>query len=77
MLTPAPEPLMPAPGTPIPTSRPAPDPQVGESDTVYLSGRVPKSLRDDLRHQAIHEGRPTADLLKDAVQAYLDKHTRT
>ena len=80
MLTPAPESLMPAAPVQPPPLRPtagrAADGPVAEPE-VYLSGRVPKSLRDELRHQAIHEGRSTADLLKDAVKAYLDAHTCT
>ena len=44
---------------------------------VYLSGRVPRELRNDLHHQAIREGRPVAALLQDAVRAYLAKHPAT
>ncbi len=83
MLTPAPESLMATPVQPAPlqpTGRKAADGDVAEvmaEPEVYLSGRVPKSLRDELRHQAIREGRSTVDLLKDAVTAYLNVHTRT
>jgi hypothetical protein len=73
-LVPHPEPLMPA--TVPPASEPEPA-TAGPADLVYLSARVPKALRTALQHQAVHEGRPVAKLLADAVTAYLDVHTRT
>jgi predicted GNAT superfamily acetyltransferase len=73
MLTPQPEPPLPA------TPPPAPgDVRVSTGDPpVYLSARVPRSLRTQLQHQAITEGRPLAKLVQDAVRAYLDAHTGT
>jgi len=45
-------------------------------EPVYLSGRVPRGLRDELHIRAIGEGRPVVDLLRDAIRGYLD-HTTT
>jgi hypothetical protein len=42
-------------------------------ELVYLSGRVPRALRDELHIRAIQEGRPVVDLLRDAIRAYLDR----
>jgi len=39
---------------------------------VYLSGRVPRALRDELHIRAIGEGRPVVDLLRDAIRGYLE-----
>ncbi len=66
MLTPQPEPLATASAehTPTPT-------KVVSEEFVYLSGRVPKSLRDELKRRAIDEDRSVADLLADAVRSYL------
>jgi hypothetical protein len=44
-------------------------------ELVYLSGRVPRALRDELHIRAIEEGRPVVDLLRHAIRAYLD-HAR-
>ena len=68
-LTPNPEPLM----TPAAAAAPA----ATAVPQVYLSARVPRTLRDELQHQAIREGRPVAKLLVDAVTAYLNAHNRT
>lgn len=38
---------------------------------VYLSARVPLTLRAELQHEAIRQGRPVAQLLQDAVRSYL------
>jgi hypothetical protein len=43
---------------------------------VYLSGRVPRGLRDELHIRSIHEGRPVVELLRDAIRHYLDDHSR-
>lgn len=42
-------------------------------EQVYLSGRVPRALRDELHIRAIAEGRPVVDLLRDAIRHYLDE----
>lgn len=42
-------------------------------EQVYLSGRVPRALRDELHIRAIAEGRPVVDLLRDAIRQYLDE----
>lgn len=42
-------------------------------ELVYLSGRVPRALRDELHIRAIEEGRPVVDLLRQAIRAYLDR----
>jgi hypothetical protein len=41
-------------------------------ELVYLSGRVPRALRDELHIRAIGEGRPVVDLLRDAIRGYLE-----
>lgn len=41
-------------------------------DLVYLSGRVPRGLRDELHIRAIGEARPVVELLRDAIRGYLD-----
>lgn len=41
-------------------------------ELVYLSGRIPRPLRDELHIRAIHEGRPVVELLRDAIRGYLD-----
>jgi len=41
-------------------------------ELVYLSGRVPRALRDELHIRAISEGRPVVELLRDAIRGYLD-----
>ncbi len=81
-LAPSPAPLMPVPD-PDPSTRSAPAgrrqhhrtavPAPGE-ELVYLSGRVPRALRDELHIRAIHDGRPVVELLREAIRAYLD-HT--
>lgn len=43
-------------------------------DLVYLSGRIPRRLRDELHVRAIGEGRPVVDLMRDALRGYLDHH---
>lgn len=43
------------------------------AEQVYLSGRVPRRLRDELHIRAIGEGRPVVDLLRDAIRGYLDR----
>lgn len=65
-LVPRPEPLMASTEAPEVSPKPA-----ASEPTVYLSGRVPKGLRDELQHQAIREGRPLVQLLQDAVRDYL------
>ena len=42
-------------------------------ELVYLSGRVPRALRDELHTRAIQEGRPVVDLLREAIRTYLDR----
>jgi hypothetical protein len=71
MLTPKPESLMPAPKVDRTEDQPLGDPP------VYLSARVPKSLRTELQYEAVRQGRPLAKLLQDAVHAYLDAHKST
>jgi hypothetical protein len=78
-LTPGPEPLMTA-APAAPTARvarqpAAPSASSGPSQSVYLSARVSRVLRDALQHQAIREARPVAPLLIDAVTAYLIEHS--
>jgi hypothetical protein len=51
-------------------------PRDAAEELVYLSGRVPRALRDELHIRAIQEGRPVVDLLRNAIRGYLD-HTRT
>ncbi|GLZ52074.1 hypothetical protein Acsp07_16910 [Actinomycetospora sp. NBRC 106378] len=65
MLSPAPGPLMPVDGA-ARGRRPT------RQELVYLSGRVPRALRDELHIRAIEEGRPVVDLLRDAIRGYLD-----
>lgn len=83
-LSPAPGSLMPVPAD----DRPAPDsgragrrqhhrapggPGRPEAeDLVYLSGRIPRKLRDELHVQAIGEGRPVVELMRDALRGYLN-----
>jgi hypothetical protein len=79
-LAPAPSPLM---SVPDDAARPGPKgrrqhhrgPVVGEAveELVYLSGRVPRALRDELHIRAIHEGRSVVDLLREAIRTYLDR----
>jgi hypothetical protein len=47
-------------------------PTTSAEELVYLSGRVPRALRDELHIRAIHEGRPLVELLRDAIDQYLD-----
>lgn len=69
ILSPSPEPLM---------SAPPPETRPEDTDPlVYMSGRVPKSLRDAAQHQAIREGRPLAKLMADAMEAYLRTRSDT
>lgn len=76
MLRPQPEPLMPTATVPTPeTSRR--DDEEGVEPLVYLSARVPKSLRTELQLYAVREGMPVAKLVQDAVRAFLDAHTGT
>lgn len=83
MLTPQPEPLFGAPArTPDPRPDPTPVEDVGHRGEVtealvYLSARVPKGLRAEVQHQSIREGRPVAQLVQDAMRAYLDVHNST
>ena len=80
-LTPCPEPLMTTtPTAPVAPAAPQPAPASatsGSSQSVYLSAPVPRTLRDALQHQAIRERRPLANLLIDAVTAYLTEHRPT
>jgi hypothetical protein len=74
-LAPCPEPLMTAAAAAPVAAQPAPPSATsGSSESVYLSARVPRALRDAIQHQAIREGRPLAKLLIDAVTAYLTEH---
>jgi len=52
-------------------------PGTATQELVYLSGRVPRALRDELHIRAIGEGRPVVDLLRDAIRSYLDHTTAT
>lgn len=52
-----------------PGNRDRPDSQ----DLVYLSGRIPRALRDELHVRAIGEGRPVVELMRDALRGYLDR----
>lgn len=70
MLAPAPSPLMPVDGTRGRRQHKGAGPT--RQELVYLSGRVPRSLRDELHIRAIEEGRPVVDLLRDAIRGYLD-----
>jgi hypothetical protein len=83
-LTPAPAPLMPVPAADTPAPRDGragrrqhhrpvdPGGEAAAGELVYLSGRVPRALRDELHIRAIGEGRPVVDLLRDAIRGYLD-----
>jgi hypothetical protein len=51
-------------------------PAPSSEELVYLSGRVPRGLRDELHIRAIHDGRPIVELLRDAIRQYLDDHSR-
>ena len=51
-------------------------PAPSSEELVYLSGRVPRGLRDELHITAIHEGRPVVELLRDAIRQYLDDDSR-
>lgn len=53
---------------------PGTDPAAEE--LVYLSGRVPRALRDELHIRAIHDGRPVVELLREAIRHYLDERSR-
>lgn len=91
-LAPSPTPLMPVPDpTDPPDGKPPGSTRAGRrqhhrpagtlpgsssEELVYLSGRVPRGLRDELHIRAIGEGRPVVDLLRDAIRGYLD-HTTT
>lgn len=50
-----------------------PDSAAAPAGQVYLSGRVPRALRDELHIRAIHEGRPVVELLRDAIRLYLEE----
>lgn len=63
---------MAAQGTPLAVDAGIGDPVMADDTFVYLSCRVPMSLRTELRLQAVQEGRPLAQLVEDAVRAYLD-----
>lgn len=52
--------------------RPGAPPEPDAEKLVFLSGRIPRPLRDELHIRAIHEGRPAVDLLRDALRRYLD-----
>jgi hypothetical protein len=51
-------------------------PASSSEELVYLSGRVPRQLRDELHIRAIHDGRPVVELLRDAIRQYLDDPSR-
>ena len=53
-----------------------PEPGPAPEELVYLSGRVPRALRDELHIQAIRDGRPVVELLRDAIRFYLDQRHR-
>lgn len=84
-LAPSPSPLMSAPDAPSdaaalrgPKGRRQHHRSTGAAvghtteELVYLSGRVPRPLRDELHLRAISEGRPVVDLLRQAIRGYLD-----
>lgn len=41
-------------------------------ELVYLSARVPKTLRTELQLLAVRQGRPLAQLVQDAARLYLE-----
>ena len=53
-----------------------PDNDPAPEELVYLSGRVPRALRDELHIRAIHDGRPVVELLREAIRGYLDDRHR-
>lgn len=53
-----------------------PDIDPAPEELVYLSGRVPRALRDELHIRAIHDGRPVVELLREAIRGYLDDRHR-
>ncbi|HEY2194694.1 MAG TPA: hypothetical protein VGH76_20680 [Actinomycetospora sp.] len=53
-----------------------PDTDPAPEELVYLSGRVPRALRDELHIRAIHDGRPVVELLREAIRGYLDERHR-
>ncbi|MDL5158777.1 hypothetical protein [Actinomycetospora termitidis] len=74
MLTPSPGSLMPVgDGGPRGRRQHHRAPGAARQELVYLSGRVPRALRDELHIRAIEEGRPVVDLLRDAIRGYLDQ----
>ncbi|WP_156934933.1 hypothetical protein [Pseudonocardia spinosispora] len=79
-VAPAPTPELGAdqPSSPIrpPSDQPSAGSPTGTSSevveaVVWLSCRVSKSLRDEVQHQAIREGRSATALVQDAVLEYL------
>jgi uncharacterized membrane protein len=45
-----------------------------KDDPVYVSSRVPRALRDEVRRRAADDGRSEADLLSDALARYVERH---
>ncbi|MFC5064659.1 hypothetical protein [Actinomycetospora atypica] len=72
-LAPSPSPLMSVPDGGPAGRRQHHRPGTPRQEQVYLSGRVPRALRDELHIRAIAEGRPVVDLLRDAIRHYLDE----
>ena len=86
MLRAAPEPLMTS-GRPLVPPAPAPDPDPDRPtgarkgreivDPVFLSGRVPRELRDAFQRQAIAERVKIGELLEKAVAEYVERHAES
>jgi hypothetical protein len=77
----SPESLMPAPAVAAvapPSTAPVAAEQPGEKEPlVYLSARVPKSLRTELQVYAAQNDKSVAELVQVAVRALLDAHKST
>lgn len=69
-----PEPLMTNSPQPVPAAVSKKAGAAPQEELVYLSARVPKSLRTELQLYAVREGVPVVKLVQDAVRAYLDAH---
>jgi hypothetical protein len=64
----------------VPEPEPEPEPESVAEQTeplVYLSARVPKSLRTELQMYAVRNDQSVASLVQTAVRAFLDVHKGT